>query len=241
MIVLDCDNTIWKGVVGEEGVEGIAIPPVWRRLQRFMVELSGKGFLLCLCSKNDESDVLEVFDRRPDMVLKRDHLVSWRINWQPKSENIRSLAQELNLGLDSFIFLDDNPVECAEVRSGCPDVLTLRLPIEEAIAKFLDHVWAFDRLKVTSEDQQRTAMYKQEVERARFQDTDADHRGVSRGLGSSGQDLRALTGAAIPRRSAHSTDQSVQLHHRAPHRGRDSAASGVRPGMPGGGGQRPVW
>ena len=79
------------------------------------------------------------------------------------------MAQELNLGLDSFIFLDDNPLECAEVRSGCPDVLTLQLPSEEDIAKFLDHVWAFDRLKVTSEDQQRTVMYKQEIERVRFQ------------------------------------------------------------------------
>ena len=169
VIVLDCDNTIWKGVVGEEGVEGVAIPPALGRLQRLMVELAGKGFLICLCSKNDESDVLEVFDKRSDMILKREHLVSWRINWRSKSENLRSLAQELNLGLDSFIFLDDNPIECAEVRSGCPEVLALRLPLEEDIANFLGHVWAFDRLQVTSEDQQRTMMYKQEAERARFQ------------------------------------------------------------------------
>ena len=148
---------------------GITIPPAWMALQQFMVELAGKGFLLCLCSKNDESDVLDVFDRRPDMVLKREHLVSWRINWQPKSQNIRSLAQELNLGLDSFIFLDDNPVECAEVRAGCPEVLTLRLPIDGDIEGFLRHVWAFDRLRVTSEDRQRTTMYKQEADRARFQ------------------------------------------------------------------------
>ena len=169
VIVLDCDNTLWKGVIGEDGIEGIAIPPVWRQMQQFMLELWSKGFLLCLCSKNDESDVLEVFDKHPDMILKRDHLVSWRINWRPKSENIRSLAQELNLGLDSFIFVDDNPLECAEVRSGCPEVLTLQLPPEEEIIKFLGHIWAFDRLKITSEDRQRTAMYKQELERASFQ------------------------------------------------------------------------
>ena len=138
-------------------------------MQQFMLELWSKGFLLCLCSKNDESDVLEVFDNHPDMLLKRDHLVSWRINWRPKSENIRSLAQELNLGLDSFVFVDDNPLECAEVRSGCPEVLTLQLPPEEEITKFLGRIWAFDRLKVTSEDRQRTAMYKQELERASFQ------------------------------------------------------------------------
>jgi FkbH-like protein len=169
VVVLDCDNTLWKGVVGEEGVTGITIPPAWMALQRFMVKLAGLGFVLCLCSKNDEPDVLDIFDRRPDMVLKREHLVSWRINWQPKSQNIRALAQELNLGLDSFIFIDDNPIECAEVRAGCPEVLTLRLPIDGDIEGFLRHVWAFDRLGVTSEDRQRTTMYKQEADRARFQ------------------------------------------------------------------------
>ena len=169
VIVLDCDNTLWNGVVGEDGIEGIVVPSVWRQVQQFMMELSGKGFLLCLCSKNDESDVLEVFAKHPDMILKRDHLVSWRINWRPKSENIRSLAQELSLGLDSFVFIDDNPLECAEVRSGCPEVLSLQLPDEDKITTFLDNIWAFDRLKVTSEDQQRTAMYKQELERASFQ------------------------------------------------------------------------
>ena len=169
VIVLDCDNTIWNGIVGEDGVEGIGISAVWKQVQQYMVELSEKGFLVCLCSKNEEADVFDVFNKREDMVLKREHLVSWRINWRPKSENIRSLAQELKLGLDSFIFLDDNPVECAEVRSACPEILTLQMPKEKAVVQFLDHVWPFDRLKITSEDQQRTVMYKQEMERVRFQ------------------------------------------------------------------------
>lgn len=169
VIVLDCDQTLWKGIVGEDGTAGITIPPAFQHLQQFMVELSGKGFLLCLCSKNEESDVLTVFDRRSDMVLKREHLVSWRINWEPKSQNMRSLADELNLGLDSFIFLDDNPIECAQVRLDCPEMLTLQLPSEDKIADFLPNVWAFDRFRVTSEDRQRTAMYQQEAERSRFQ------------------------------------------------------------------------
>jgi FkbH-like protein len=169
VVVLDCDNTLWRGVVGEDGVDGISIPPPWRALQQFMAKLTDQGFVLCLCSKNDESDVLGVFDRRPDMILNRSHLVSSRINWEPKSRNIRALAQELNVGLDSFIFLDDSPVECTEVRSGCPEVLTLRLPIDGDIEWFLRHVWVFDRLRVTSEDRQRTAMYKQEADRAHFQ------------------------------------------------------------------------
>lgn len=183
VVVLDCDNTLWKGVVGEEGIEGIAIPPAWRALQQFMVELTGRGFLLALCSKNVEADVLEVLDRREDMIIRREHLVSWRVNWQPKSQNIRSLAAELNLGLDSFIFLDDNPVECAEVAAACPEVLTLRLPIDGDIEGFLRHVWAFDRPRVTEEDRRRTAMYKQEAERARFLKEAPTIAGFLAGLG----------------------------------------------------------
>lgn len=169
VIVLDCDNTLWKGVVGEEGVTGIQIPPAWKALQEFMVAQQQAGMLLCLCSKNVEQDVLEVFQQRSDMPLKLENIVSWRINWLPKSENIRSLAEELNLGLDSFIFIDDNPVECAEMRANCPDVLTLQLPGADDIPRFLQHVWAFDHLKVTAEDRQRTNLYKQNVERERFQ------------------------------------------------------------------------
>src|SRR5262249_37172687 len=149
LVVLDCDNTLWKGVLGEDGVDGIAIPPAWARLQEHMVHLANQGFLLGLCSKNNEADVLAVLDHRAEMILKRDHLVGWRINWQPKSENLRAMAHELNLGLDSVIFLDDNPVECAEVRAGCPEVLTLHLPIEGDMSRFLEHVWAFDQTKVT--------------------------------------------------------------------------------------------
>lgn len=169
VIVLDCDNTLWKGVVGEDGVDGIEFSAPWKALQGFMVEQQKAGMILCLCSKNNEPDVIEVFDKRPDLILKREHLVAWRINWLPKSENIKSLAAELSLGLDSFIFIDDNPVECAEVQAGCPEVLSLRLPIDGDIAQFLHHVWAFDHLKVTAEDQKRTTLYQQNVERTRFQ------------------------------------------------------------------------
>ena len=169
VIVLDCDNTIWQGVVGEEGAMGVTLPPCCQTLQQFMVDQVGKGFLVCLCSKNEEKDVLEVFERRTEMPLQREHLVAWRINWAQKSQNLRSLAQELNLGLDSFVFVDDNPVECAEVRANCPEVLTLQLPPPNDVGRFLSHLWALDRLRVTSEDQQRTAMYRQNAERSRVQ------------------------------------------------------------------------
>lgn len=169
VIVLDCDNTLWSGVVGEDGIQGIDLSPTWQAIQAFMVQQQQAGMLLCLCSKNNEPDVLQVFEQRQDMVLKLNHLVAWRINWLPKSENIQSLAAELNLGLDSFIFIDDNPVECAEVRANCPEVLTLQLPIESDVQQFLNHLWAFDHLHTTEEDTHRTVLYQQNLERQRFQ------------------------------------------------------------------------
>jgi FkbH-like protein len=169
VIVLDCDHTLWDGVCGEDGALGVKIDESRRRLQEFMIAQHDAGMLLCLCSKNNEADVWQVFERHPEMVLERDHFVSWRINWKPKPENLKALSEELQLGLDSFIFIDDSPLECARVRAGCPQVLSLQLPQEtDKIPSFLNHVWAFDHVKVTKEDRKRTALYRQNVERERF-------------------------------------------------------------------------
>jgi FkbH-like protein len=103
------------------------------------------------------------------MLLKREHLASWRINWSSKSENIKSLASELNLALDSFIFIDDNPVDCADVEINCPEVLTLRLPRDPAsFASFFEHIWAFDHTGTTEEDRSRVRMYQDHAQRERF-------------------------------------------------------------------------
>jgi len=162
VIVLDCDETLWKGICGEVGPLGVEIDPARRALQEFVIAQHEAGMLVALCSKNNEADVVEVFERNPHVILKRDHVVSWRINWSPKSQNLRSLAEELNLGLDSFIFIDDSALECAEVRASCPDVLVLQVPKDDAaIPRFLDHVWAFDRLRVTAEDRKRNEQYRQ--------------------------------------------------------------------------------
>ncbi len=170
VIVLDCDNTLWKGVCGEDGPLGIEVTPPYRSLQEFMIAQMNAGMLLCLCSKNNEKDALDVFDQRTDMLLKREHLVSWRINWNSKSENLKSLANELNLGLDSFIFIDDNPVDCADVEINCPSVLTLQLPQDtESIYSFLNHIWAFDHTEgLTEEDQNRTKMYQENAQRQHY-------------------------------------------------------------------------
>jgi FkbH-like protein len=136
-----------------------------------MVAQHDAGKLLCLCSKNNEADIMAVFDGRPEMVLKPKHIIARRINWRPKSENLKSLADELQLGLDTFIFLDNNPLDCAEVRANCPQVLTLQLPQEsEFIPRFLQHIWAFDRRTRTQEDSQRTLFYKQNLERQHYMD-----------------------------------------------------------------------
>jgi FkbH-like protein len=166
VIVLDCDNTLWQGVCGEDGASGVKLGPAYRALQEFMLAQRDAGMLLCLCSKNNEEDVWTVFEQNPEMILKREHFVRSRINWQPKSENLRSLSEDLKLGMDSFIFLDDSALECAEVETRCPEVLTLQLPQQESdFKKFLANVWAFDHLTVTEEDRQRNHLYAADAER----------------------------------------------------------------------------
>ncbi|MEJ0096570.1 MAG: amino acid adenylation domain-containing protein [Methylocella sp.] len=161
VIVLDCDDTLWEGVCGEVGPSGIRLTEAHRALQCFIVAQQEAGMLLCLCSKNNADDVEAVFYAWPQMPLQKEHVIASRINWRPKSENIKALAQELQLGLDSFIFVDNSALECSEVESHCPGVLVLHLPsAPELIPHFLDHVWAFDHLAVKSNSLQRTQQYR---------------------------------------------------------------------------------
>jgi FkbH-like protein len=167
VLTLDCDNTIWSGVVGEDGAAGVVIDAGREAIQRFAVAQHEAGVLVCLASKNVADDVDEVFRTRT-MPLEARHVIASRVNWQPKSGNLRELARELNLGLDSFVFVDDSRVECAEVRAGCPDVLTIELPAESALAATtVANIWAFDRWKITAEDQKRGELYRQNLERDR--------------------------------------------------------------------------
>lgn len=166
VIALDCDNTLWEGIVGEDNLEGIKVREGHRALQQYFIQKYHEGFLLTLVSKNNEKDVWHVFENHPDMLLKKEHFVGWRINWESKAQNIRSLAKELNLGLDSFAFIDDNPVECFQMMQENPEVLTLELPQQhQHIAQFLDQVISFDKLKISREDASRNEMYKAEIKR----------------------------------------------------------------------------
>lgn len=166
VLVLDCDNTLWSGVCGEDGPKGVGLETCRLALQQFALAQKEQGKLLCLCSKNNEEDVWQVFEQNPHMPLRREHFAAWRLNWQPKSENLKTLARELGLGLDSFVLLDDNPVECAEVEANCPEVLALELPQDPALLPtFLAHCWVFDQLKVTEADRSRSELYHQQQQR----------------------------------------------------------------------------
>jgi FkbH-like protein len=164
-IVLDCDHTLWNGVCAEDGPDQVQVDGPHAFLQRFVLEQKRSGMLLCICSKNREEDVIATFAAHPSMPLALDDFVANRINWRPKSENIKSLAAELNLGLDSFIYIDDNPLECAEVESRCPGMLTLCVQQAEDIPQLLENLWAFDRMAVTTEDLRKTELYRQGTER----------------------------------------------------------------------------
>ncbi len=165
-IVVDLDNTLWGGVVGEDGADGISLSQeypgaVFVDVQRALKDLARRGILLAICSKNNEADALEVFERHPDMQLRLEDFVVRRINWKDKSTNLREIAFELNIGLDAIAFLDDNLVERRQVRSAVPDVIVLDYPErpDTWAARLLSDP-RFERLSVTDEDRRRTSMYR---------------------------------------------------------------------------------
>jgi FkbH-like protein len=165
LIALDCDNTLWQGICGEDGPENVFADPPREALHRAMLAQRDAGMLLAMASKNNEEDVLETFRRHPEMPLQLGDFVTWRLNWDPKADNLESIADQLGIGADTFIFVDDNPKECAEVEESLPEVLTIALPADiEQTPHFLDHVWAFDHPVITDEDRKRTAYYAQAAE-----------------------------------------------------------------------------
>jgi FkbH-like protein len=171
VVVLDLDNTLWGGIVGEDGPGGIAIGPsglgaAFAAFQDALLALRAQGMLLAIASKNNEADAFEVFDHHPGMRIRREHIAAHRISWQSKSESLRALAEELSLGVDSFVFVDDSPTECAEVRSVLPEVTVIQLPADPArYVEVLRRVPQLDRMTLTDEDRMRAAAYAAEKAR----------------------------------------------------------------------------
>jgi len=170
VLVLDADNTLWGGVCGEDSPAALEMEGAFRAVRECALAKRNEGMLLCLASKNQPADVDLVFTKRAACLgLTRDHFAGWKVSWKPKSQSLKELAEELNLGLESFLFLDDNPAEVGEVRSNCPEVLAFALPAEPSeIPGFLRHLWPLDTSGFTAEDASRTEFYRHEAERREF-------------------------------------------------------------------------
>ncbi len=183
-LILDLDNTLWGGVLGEDGVNGIQLGgeypgKAYSYWQRALLQLSRSGIILALCSKNNESDVQEAWDSNPHMVLKREHFSAMRINWQDKATNINELASELNIGLDSMVFIDDNPAERELVKQLLPQVEVPEFPTKpyQLMPFFKQLVDQYFRIyTVTKEDLTKTEQYRsnalRRAEQSRFADLD---------------------------------------------------------------------
>jgi HAD superfamily phosphatase (TIGR01681 family) len=154
-VVLDADNTLWGGIVGEDGIDGIQIGDefpgsAYRDFQKLLLSWRSQGVLLAVASKNNEADVWEVFNKHSGMVLRREHLSAWQINWTPKAEGIPAIARALNIGTDSLVFIDDNPMEIAYMRDARPEVTSILVPSEPAeILAAMQALTLFDQLEVT--------------------------------------------------------------------------------------------
>jgi FkbH-like protein len=205
VVVCDLDNTLWGGVVGDDGPENIKLgapDPVGECFHSFQAALNGlrsRGILLAISSKNDEKLAFSVIDEHPAMVLRRKAFVAWRINWKDKAENLLELAEELNLGLDSFVFLDDSPQERDQIRQVLPQVYTPDLPASPSdYASFLCSLSCFETPSLGKEDLERTELYQAERGRKESLDLSGD---VENWLRSLQIEVRAapLRRASLPR------------------------------------------
>ncbi len=184
-LVLDLDNTLWGGVLGEDGIDGIRLGgdypgKAYTYWQQALLQLAGTGVILAVCSKNNESDVQEAWEKNPNMVLRREHFSALRINWQDKATNLRELADELNIGLDSVVFVDDNPAERELIKQVLPQVAVPDFPEKpyQLMPFFKSLVENYFRIyKVTDEDRNKTEQYRanamRHAEQARFADMES--------------------------------------------------------------------
>ncbi len=188
VLVLDCDNTLWGGVVGEVGLSGLALGQdglgkAFQDFQRAAQDLGRTGVLLAIVSKNNEEDVWEVFDQHAGMVLSREDLVAFKVNWRDKATNILELAADLDLGADSFVFWDDNPLEREVVRAQAPQVTVLELPADVGRwPRLLQNLPYFGRFETTSEDAKKKAQYKARAQFKSEQGRVVDETGFLKGI-----------------------------------------------------------
>ncbi|HEY5301453.1 MAG TPA: HAD-IIIC family phosphatase, partial [Acetobacteraceae bacterium] len=188
-LVLDLDNTVWGGVIGDDGMDGIVIGQgsplgeAYVAFQDYCRELSRRGVILAVCSKNDEANALEAFDSHPEMVLKRADIACFVANWSDKASNIRQIAHELNIGLDSLVFVDDNPFERNLVRQELPMVAVPEIGDDPtSYASTIADAGYFEALSVTEEDRERTTQYQGNRARDALKSAATDLDSYLRGL-----------------------------------------------------------
>ena len=193
-LVLDLDNTLWGGVIGDDGMEGIklgqgsALGEAFVAFQRYAHDLSRRGIILAVCSKNDEANAIEPFERHPDMLLKRSDIACFVANWTDKAANLRQIAADLNIGLDSLVFADDNPAERAIVRRELPMVAVPELPDDPTLwPATLAAAGYFEALRLTKEDLARTEQYQANARRSNLMASATDLEGYLKSL-----DMRAI-------------------------------------------------
>ncbi|NOW94983.1 HAD family hydrolase [Mucilaginibacter sp. SG564] len=179
-LILDLDNTLWGGIIGDDGIENIqlgnlGIGKVFTEFQHWIKKLKNRGIILAICSKNTESIAREPFEKHADMVLTLDDIAIFKANWDNKADNIRQIQTELNIGFDTMVFLDDNPFERALVRNDIPALTVPELP--EDPANYLDYLYTlnlFESTTLTDEDANRTRQYQIAVKRNEEQQRYAD-------------------------------------------------------------------
>lgn len=180
VLVLDADHTLWGGVVGDVGVHGLQLGQdfpgnAYVEFQQKVLDLYHRGIVLAIASKNEPGAVEQALADHPEMVLRANHFAAMRVNWNPKPQSLQEIAAELNLGLDSFVFMDDSPVECELMRKALPQVLTIQMPKDPAgYPAVIDRLECFEQWTISEEDRQRGALYRAEGERKQLQSAVVD-------------------------------------------------------------------
>ncbi|MEJ1964029.1 MAG: HAD-IIIC family phosphatase [Gammaproteobacteria bacterium] len=187
--MLDLDNTLWGGVIGDDGLEGIrlgqgsAVGEAYLEFQHYVRDLGRRGIILAVCSKNDIENARSPFEKHPEMVLKSEHIACFVANWSDKAGNLRSIAEQLNIGLDSLVFADDNPFERNIVRRELPQVAVPELPEDPALyGRAIADAGYFEALRITPEDFERGGQYRANVAREQLKASHTDVEGYLRSL-----------------------------------------------------------
>lgn len=187
-IVLDLDNTLWGGIIGEDGIEGIRLGPEpegkpFIEFQQYLLSLYNRGIILAVNSKNNRGEVLKVFQEHPYMILKEEHFASMHINWNDKVSNMKAIAQEINIGLDSMVFIDDDKLNREIVRGSLPDVLVVNMPESPSLyLKTLVELNDFNIVQLTEEDMRKGQLYAEKRRREEYLNTATDITEFLKGL-----------------------------------------------------------